>query len=186
MDANGASARAGTISAGGQTHREPGRGQLQFFVEPDQRQSRLGRSGAWCDRRGGVQLDGNHQLQLIHTSVSGSATVAPPIRSMLPLPPVRARHGRGGRPDFHGESGRRRRLQLYSIRFSASFAASGGSGSVGVTTTAGCVWTSSGAGWITITPGSTGSGAVQLGIRSRRTPNRVAVSYHDDFADLYA
>jgi hypothetical protein len=42
---------------------------------------------------------------------------------------------------------------------SASFAASGGSGGVGVTTASGCSWTaSSGASWVTLTAGASGSG----------------------------
>ena len=48
----------------------------------------------------------------------------------------------------------------YSISpTNASFSASGGTGSVSVTTQAGCPWTaSSGAAWMTITSGSSGSG----------------------------
>jgi hypothetical protein len=69
----------------------------------------------------------------------------------------------------------------YSITpTSNSFGASGGSGSVSVTTQAGCPWdASSGAPWMTITSGSsgTGSGTVNYSIGSNTTANtRTAIS----------
>jgi hypothetical protein len=53
----------------------------------------------------------------------------------------------------------------YSINpTSTSIAASGGTGSVGVTTTAGCAWTAvSNAAWITVTSGSSGTGSGSVG-----------------------
>ena len=47
---------------------------------------------------------------------------------------------------------------------SQSIAASGGTGSVAVTTTSGCAWTSvSGAGWVTVTSGASGTGSGSTG-----------------------
>ncbi|HNY71892.1 MAG TPA: BACON domain-containing carbohydrate-binding protein, partial [Syntrophorhabdus sp.] len=63
----------------------------------------------------------------------------------------------------------------YSISpTSANFGASGGTGSVSVTTQAGCTWTaSSGAAWLTITSGSsgTGSGTIRYSVSANTTPD---------------
>ena len=68
----------------------------------------------------------------------------------------------------------------YSISpTNASFSASGGTGSVSVTTQAGCPWTaSSGAAWMTITSGSsgTGNGTVNYSIASNTGGSRTASS----------
>ena len=63
----------------------------------------------------------------------------------------------------------------YSISpTSANFGASGGTGSVSVTTQAGCTWTaSSGAAWLTITSGSsgTGNGTIRYSVSANTTPD---------------
>ena len=68
----------------------------------------------------------------------------------------------------------------YSISpTNASFSASGGTGSVSVTTQAGCPWTaSSGAAWMTITSGSsgTGNGTVNYSISSNTGGSRTSGS----------
>ena len=68
----------------------------------------------------------------------------------------------------------------YSISpINASFSASGGTGSVSVTTQAGCPWTaSSGAAWITITSGSsgTGNGTVNYSLSSNTGSSRTSGS----------
>ena len=68
----------------------------------------------------------------------------------------------------------------YSISpTNASFSTSGGTGSVSVTTQAGCPWTaSSGAAWMTITSGSsgTGNGTVNYSIASNSGGSRTASS----------
>ena len=68
----------------------------------------------------------------------------------------------------------------YSISpINASFSASGGTGSVSVTTQAGCPWTaSSGAAWMTITSGSsgTGNGTVNYSISSNTGSSRTSGS----------
>ena len=73
-----------------------------------------------------------------------------------------------------------KKMCTYSISpTSADFGASGGTGSVSVTTQAGCTWTaSSGAAWMTITSGSsgTGNGTVNYSISSNTGGSRTSVS----------
>jgi hypothetical protein len=68
----------------------------------------------------------------------------------------------------------------YSISpVNASFGASGGTGSVSVTTQAGCAWTaSSGASWMTITAGSSGvgNGTIYYSVSANTNPNPQSAS----------